>query len=136
MLACVQDVVHVAVKLKCRLLKPSVVLPMGDYVTGSHHIKFVQFTHGKDQHGLRERDVDHKDKQNCDACLHIMRASQYLDTIPDAVGTKCYIDPMQCVIESYLDKSVDPLTRIEKIWYAAFFLRYWRQWIILNPSTL
>ena len=35
---------------------------------------------------------------------------------------------------SYLDKSVDPLTRIEKIWYAAFFLRYWRQWIILSPQ--
>ena len=40
-LAYVQDVVHVAIKLKCRLLKPSVVLPMGDYVAGSHHIKFV-----------------------------------------------------------------------------------------------
>ena len=133
-LAYVQDVVHVAVKLKCRLLKPSVVLPMGDYVAGSHHIKFVQFTYGKDQHGLRERDVDHKDKQNYDACLHIMRASQYLDTIPDAVGTKCYIELMQCVIESYLDKSVDPLTHIEKIWYAAFFLRYWRQWIVLSPQ--
>ena len=30
--ACVQDTVHIAVKLKCRLLKPSVVLPMGGYI--------------------------------------------------------------------------------------------------------
>lgn len=37
----VQDVVHIAVKLKCRLLKPSVVLPMGDYVAGSHHVRIV-----------------------------------------------------------------------------------------------
>ena len=28
--ALVQDIVHIAVKLKCRLLKPSVLLPMGD----------------------------------------------------------------------------------------------------------
>ena len=33
----VQDTVHIAVKLKSRLLKPHIVLPMGDYtVTGDH----------------------------------------------------------------------------------------------------
>ena len=119
-LACVQDVVHVAVKLKCRLIKPSVLLPMGDYVAGSHHIRIVQFTYGKDQHGLCERDVDYKDKQNYDAVLHIIRASQHLDSIPDAAGTKCYIELMQCLVESYLNKSIDPLVRIEKIWYVVF----------------
>ena len=74
-IAYVQDIVHVALKLKCRLIKPSVLLPMGDYITGSHHIRIVQFTYGKDQHGLRERDTDYKDKQNYDAVLHIIRAS-------------------------------------------------------------
>ena len=37
-IAYVQDIVHIAVKLKSRLLKPSIVLPMGRYLAGVHHI--------------------------------------------------------------------------------------------------
>lgn len=36
--ACIQDVVHIAVKLKTRLIKPSIVLPFGNYVAGVHHL--------------------------------------------------------------------------------------------------
>lgn len=133
--SCVQDIVHVAVKLKCRLLRPSIVLPMGDYAAGCHHLRCLQLTFPKDQHGLRERDIDYKDKQNYDAVIHIIRASRILDNIPDAVGTKCYIDIMNCIVDSYLNKSLDPLSRIEKLWYAVFFLlRYWRKWIELSPQ--
>ena len=41
---------------------------------------------------------------------------------------------IQCVIDSYLDKGIDPLSRIEKIWYATFFLRYWCQWILQHSN--
>ena len=34
----IQDYVHVAVKLKSRLLKPSIILPMGHYLAGGHHL--------------------------------------------------------------------------------------------------
>ena len=61
-----------------------------------------------DLHRLRERDLDYKDKQNYDAVLHTIRASELLNNIPDATGTKCYIELMQCIVDSYLD----PLTRI------------------------
>ena len=132
-LSCVQDVVHIGVKLKSRLLKPSIILPMGNYVAGVFHIRMLQQAFGKDQHGLRERDLDHKDKQNFNAVLNIIRASPLLDEIPDAVATREYINVMQCVMDSYLNKSLDPLTRIEKIWHATLFLRYWRQWILLHP---
>ena len=53
--AFVQDMVHIAVKLKTRLLKPSILLPLGKYVAGVHHLQIVQQTFSKDQHGLRER---------------------------------------------------------------------------------
>ena len=52
-----QDVVHVAVKLKSQLLKPSIILPMGSYVAAGHHVRMLQIAFGKDQHGLREREV-------------------------------------------------------------------------------
>ena len=50
----VQDVVHVAVKLKSRLIKPSVVLPMGDFVAGVHRLQIVRTIFGKDVHVVKE----------------------------------------------------------------------------------
>ena len=37
-------------------------------------------------------------------------------------------------MDGYLDKSLHPLDRIEKLWYAAFFVRYWRKWLLLNKA--
>ena len=126
----VQDVVHIAVKLKSRLLKPSIVLPMGNYVAGAHHLHIIQTTLGKNVHGLRAKDIDHKDIQNFDAVSHIIRASPFLDQLPDAAATKAFIILIQCVIDAYLDKELDPLS---KMWYVIFFVRYWRKWILKQP---
>ena len=131
---CVQDIVHIGVKLKARFLKPSVVLPLGLYVATSSHLQILVKLFGKDQHGLRSRDLDHRDKQNFDAVEHIIKASNLLTNMPDALGTRCYIEVMSSVVYSYLDKSRSPEMRIEEIWYAVFFLWYWRQWIAFIPS--
>ena len=40
-IAYVQDPVHVAVKLKTRITKPSIVLPIGRYLAGIHHLQLV-----------------------------------------------------------------------------------------------
>ena len=71
----IQDYVHVAVKLKSRLLKPSIILPMGHYLAGGHHFNILASTFTKDKHGLRQKDLDHKDKKNLDAITHITSAS-------------------------------------------------------------
>ena len=128
----VQDVVHVAVKLKSRLLRPSIILPMGQYVAAGNHLRMIQLAFGKEQHALRERDVNPRDKQNFDAVLHLLQASHLLDKIPGTTGTKTYLEVIRCVVDSYLDKSLDPAARIERMWYAVFLLRYWRQWILLH----
>ena len=74
----------------------------------------------KDNHGLHLRDVDHKDKQNFQAVINITSASHLLSTIPQANATKCYVELIKCVMDSYLDKDLAPLCRIEKLWYVAF----------------
>ncbi len=119
-IAYVQDIVHIGVKLKCRLLKPSVILPMGSCVAGVHHIRILMATYGKDIHGLREKDVDHKDKQNFDAVINIVKAAHLLESLPDSKATKQYVELMQCVVDSYLSKELSPTERIEKIWYPTF----------------
>ena len=66
--------------------------------------------------------------------LHIIRSLPCLDKLPDAVATKQFIILIQPIIDSYLDKALDPLQRIKKNWYVIFFLRYWREWILEHPT--
>ena len=133
-ICCVQDVVHVAVKLKSRLLKPQIVLPMGNFFASGNHLHTLRLSLQKDKHGLRLKDINHKDKQNFQAVINITNAGHLLSHVPQANGTKQYIEIIKCVIDSYLDKALEPLERIEKSWYASFMLRYWRKWIMLNNS--
>ena len=130
----VQDTIHIAVKLKSRLLKPNIVLPMGKFFVDSSHLHALKLTFQKDKHGLRQRDIDHKDKQNFQAVINITSAGHLLSEIPQANATKCYVDLIKNVIDSYLDKSLDPIERLEKLWYVVFFLRYWRKWIVLSKG--
>lgn len=62
LVAFVQDTVHIVVKLKTRLLKPSIVLLLGNYVAGVHHLRIIQQAFCKQQHGVREKDMNYKDK--------------------------------------------------------------------------
>ena len=118
----VQDVVHIAVKFKARLLNPSVKLKMGPSLeAGAYHLEQLRIKYGKEQHFLREKDLNHHDRQNFDAVLHIINACPLLKDIPGACATKCFIAIVQNVVDSYLDKSLDVICRIEKIWYATFF---------------
>ena len=117
-------------------MKPSQVLVMGGYVAGVHHLRMLQETFPKDKHGLRERDLDHKDKQNFDAVMHITSKSviELLQRFPDAKGTMIFLVLVRCVIDSFLDKQLDMYSRIKKAWYAVFFMRYWRQWLLSNKN--
>ena len=131
----VQDTVHLAVKLKSRLLNLNVTLKMGPNCEAeAYHLVTLRTKVGKEEHFLRERDINHKDGQNFDAVMHIINAAHLLDRITGAAATKCYIELIQNITDSYLDKSLDPIARVEKIWYANFFIRYWRQWILLHPQ--
>ena len=134
--AYVQDTVHVGTKLRSRLLTPSIILALGKYVAGAHHLQLVQSTYSKDQHGLRERDIDCRDKQNFDSVLRITSSSvmAQISQIPDAKGTHVYLKALKAVLDCYLNKQLSPLDRISNIWYAVFFFRYWRQWLLSVPS--
>ena len=125
-----------AVKLKSRLLRPSIILPLGKYVAGGHHLKIVHTTFSKDQHGLRERDISHKDKQNYEAVVRMANdcVVGLLMNIPDAKGILAYLKIIKSIADSFLDKKLDCLVRIEKVWYCVFVLRYWCQWIVLCPE--
>ena len=110
-----------AVKLKSRLIQPTIVLPMGNYVAGIHHIRLIYNNFGKDEHGLKEGVFNHRHKQNYDAVLHLISKSMFilLSQISDARATGVYLEITQCMIYSYLDKELDSFGRA---WHAVFFL--------------
>ena len=133
---CIQDVVHVAVKLKTRLLKSSILLPFGQFSAGVHHLRTIHKMFSKDQHGLRERDINYKDRQNYEAVLRMTSDSilNLLKKVPDAKGTVAYLEMMRSINDSFLDVKLDILERVKKAWYSVFVLRYWRQWIVLHAK--
>ena len=128
----VQDTVHLAVKLKSRLLTHSQILPLGSYSAESSHLSMLQVSFQKEQHNLRSRDLDHQDRQNFEAILRITdnKVLNLLSEFADAKGTKYYLNATKSIMESYMNKTLTPLQRIEKAWYALFFFRYWRQWVL------
>ena len=65
-IANVQDIVYIAVKLKSRMTKPSIIVPMGNFLAGIHHLQLALTSFSKDQ---RLCDIDHKDKQNFEAIM-------------------------------------------------------------------
>ena len=59
---------------------------------------------------------------------------QILETIPDAKGTLLYLDMIKHIVDSYLSKKSSPLRCIRHAWYAVYFCRYWRYWLLHNPN--
>ena len=132
----VQDVVHLAVKLKARLLTYSQLLPLGKYSAESSHLSMLQASFRKEQHNLRVKDLDHKDRQNFEAAVRISSTNVLLllDELKDAKGTKYYLQVLKSIMDSYLDKELSPLKRIEEAWFSLFFVRYWRQWLLSHEK--
>ena len=50
---------------------------MGNYIATSANLKFIVKQFGKDIHGIRMRDLDHKDKQNFAEVENIIRQHIY-----------------------------------------------------------
>ena len=135
-IAYMQDMVHIAVKMKSRLLKPSTILPMGDFTAGVHHLQILVESFAKEQHGICHKDIDCKDKQNYEAVLRISSptALNLLKQLPDGRGTLQYLRVLRSFIDGFLDKQLSVSNRVYKIWYAVFFLCYWRRWIKLSKA--
>ena len=68
-------------------------------------------TFTKDQHGIRHKDLEHKDKQNFEAVSRITAQCvlDLLEQIPDAKGTLYYLKSLQYFIDAHLNKKLSPL---------------------------
>lgn len=135
----VQDSTHIGTKLRNRLLKASIYLPFGEYIISKSHLTYLVENVSKDQHGLTESDVDPKDRQNFRSFQKISSENvckALKKHVPDSDGTIMYLTLCREITSSYMDSSLEPLDRIDKIWYSLFILRAWRLWIVNSDHTL
>ena len=108
-IAYIRDMVHVVVKLKTRLLTPSIILPLGKYLAGVHHLRIVQQNFSKAEHGLREKDINFKDKQNYDVVLRMINklVTDLVEDISDGKDTRVYLDLMKSINDCFLDRNLE-----------------------------
>lgn len=133
----VQDSVHIATKLRNRLLKPCILLPMGSNQVSVAHLKILINVAKKDEHGLVLTDVCPDDRQNYKSFEKITedRVLQALEKyVPDSESTIYYLKMCKAITKSFIDRSLEPLQRVYMIWHSLYFIRAWRKWIATSAN--
>lgn len=112
-----QDVIHLLAKLRTRLLTPSNILSLGSEIACPGHLLDVLKRYPKAKHGLTQRAIDNKDKQNYSSIELLIKESveeclQELDVKTKTSGTVFYLSLMRDIRNCYFDKSISPLDRL------------------------
>lgn len=84
-------------------------------------------------HGLVLSDICPDDRQNFSSLEKIMRphvANSLRECIPGSEATLFYLKLCYYVTSAFLDPKLSPSERIYRMWFAIFFLRIWRCWIL------
>lgn len=134
----IQDITHVGTKLRNKFLKPSILLPLGNFVASSTHLRILIAEKEKEEHALTMTDLDNKDKMNFRAVENIcsIRVTKILRTMPSTQRTVVFLEMTKDILDSFLHKNIAAIERIYLIWKSVFFLRIWRQWLLENGYTL
>ena len=128
----IQDTVHIGAKLRTRLLNPSIILPVGNYSIPANHLQTLINTISKDKHCLNLKDISSKDKMNYKSVEKISDdkvISLLKNQIPGSNAIVLYLKIINLFTNAFLNKTLQPLTRIYDVWYCIFILRFWRVWL-------
>lgn len=133
----VQDSPHIGTKLRNWMLKTKDkprMLPFGKkYFIRMDHLEYLVKNFPKDQHQLTATVLNPIDKMNFESVTR-MYDQKVIDLlkehVKDSVGTVTFLEMMRDIIDSYRDKKLTPIQRVQKIWYALFVMRLWREYIL------
>lgn len=134
----VQDSIHLLVKLRQKIVKPSDIMPMGNTNLASRgHLLSLISSVSKDHHKLTLTTIHVKDKMNFKSAQTLCAqevSTQLRKEIPNSEGTAVFLDMMRETAAAYLDPSLKPLESINMAWTWVRFVRCWRQFILSNPD--
>lgn len=130
-----QDSIHLGNKLKNRLLKSLIHLPMGNFDVSIKHLKWLVINVQKSVHGLSQIDVCPIDRMNFDSFTKVTddRVLEALRVhVKKSDATIQYLKIARDVTSSFLMYDLDPDERIFKIFHGIFFMRIWREFILCS----
>lgn len=133
-----QDMIHIGTKIRNRLLKPDIIMPLGDSFISISHLKTLVKNVSKDVHHLVLSDICPSDRQNYASLEKIMsdRVIEALEkNVVDSKGTIMFLRVCKEITSSYLDENMKPVKRIYNIWHALYFFRAWRKFITSPQNT-
>lgn len=117
-IVCIQDTIHIGTKLRNRLLKPSVMLPMGNTLVSVAHIKLLLNSVSKEIHGLVLTDICPLDRQNYGSLEKVIRP-RVLESmekyIVNSDATIQYLRICEQITSCFLNNELKPIERVYKI---------------------
>ncbi len=128
-----QDVVHIITKSRNRMLTSSRLFPIGNKIISSTHLKYLIQHISKDKHLLTYSDIEPKDRQNflsADKICSVRTIQCLSDYVPESQGTIIYLKMMRSILNSFIATEMTSKMRVFEIWYALFFCRAWRSWLL------
>lgn len=90
----------------------------------------------KDEHLLTVTDLNPADRMNVESAQKFCseRIIKLLESVEESQGTALFLQIMADSIADFDVKMLIPLERVEKLWYAVFIVRIWRNFILKTPA--
>lgn len=128
----VQDPTHIGTKLRNRLLKIGISLPIGSYNVSINHLKNLVQNVQKSIHGLAIIDICPSDRMNFESFRKITD-ERVIDAlkkyVPASDATVLYLKISREVTSSYLELDLSPLERVYRMFHGLYIFRIWREHI-------
>lgn len=129
---CTQDHTHIGTKVRNRLLKRDIILPMGTHKVSIEHLRNLINNTQKSVHGLTFSDVFPIDRMNYKSFDKIVQERVLIaleQKVPNSKATIQYLKMFRDIVNSYMQFDLNPLERIQLIWRGVYFLRIWRTFL-------
>ncbi len=126
MYLCMQDGIHLATKIRNRLLSTVATLSINNHQIHINDLLCIIEKYSKIDHNLVKSDVFPKDRQNFSSCLKIT-SDDVLNLLKEmnAKGTYIYLYLLKLVIITYIKADTDILVRLYYGWIVTFSYRMW-----------
>jgi hypothetical protein len=123
---CIQDGIHLATKIRNRLLSSIATLSINNHEINISDLFFIIDNYSKIDHNLVKSNVFPHDRQNFSSCLKIT-SDDVLNLLKDmnAKGTCIYLYLRKLVIITYIKADTDIFERLYYGWILAFSYRMW-----------
>lgn len=123
---CMQDGVHLATKIRNRLLSTTAKMLIGNQFVSLSHLVDLIDNHPKVDRNLVKSDVIPRDRQNFSSCLKIS-SDDVLKLLEgtNTNATHIYLYLLKLVILTYVSKSTQARDRLYYGWALTFVCRIW-----------